>query len=70
MDAVWSQGALLFGKKVSQNVVGHPAGEVGSRPHDPARPQSAGGRDAVYRLVVGTDDVERDVPLEFPQGQR
>ena len=25
---------------------------------------------AVYRLVVRTDDVECDVPLEFPQGER
>jgi hypothetical protein len=25
---------------------------------------------AVYRLVVGTDDVERDVTLELSQGER
>src|SRR5271165_5760205 len=71
MDACWAQGPLLLGKK------GQPEASPIFRQAEwdlalmipPDRNRRA-AETAVYRLVVGTDDVECDVPLEFPQGER
>ena len=71
MDACWAQGAFLLGKK------GHPETSPiirqAERDHALVIPPDRNRRaaeTAMYRLVVGTDDVERDVPLELPQGER
>src|SRR5208282_4227528 len=71
MDACWAQGPLLLGKK------GQPEASSVIRQAEwdlalmipPDRNRRA-AETAVSRLVLGADDVERDVPLEFSQGKR
>ena len=71
MDACWAQGPFLLGKKGQPE----PSSVIRETERDfalmipPDRNRRA-AKAAVQRLVVRSDDVERDVPLEFPQCKR